>query len=117
MSNRRNSLCRPVPRYRKHRASGQAVVTLSGKDHYLGPLALKTIREKLLAPGYCRKYVNEQVAVIVRMFQWAVGEELVPPAVYQALKLGRCLGLPADITQLYAERDQELAKAVVRKIG
>ena len=24
------------PKYRKHRASGQAVVTLNGKDHYLG---------------------------------------------------------------------------------
>ena len=27
----------PVPSYRKHKKSGQAVVTLSGKDHYLGP--------------------------------------------------------------------------------
>jgi integrase len=26
-----------VPKYRKHRASGQAVVTLNGRDHYLGP--------------------------------------------------------------------------------
>jgi integrase len=26
-----------VPRYRKHKPSGQAVVTLNGKDHYLGP--------------------------------------------------------------------------------
>jgi hypothetical protein len=26
-----------VPRYRKHKASGQAVVTLSGQDFYLGP--------------------------------------------------------------------------------
>ena len=26
-----------VPKYRKHRASGQAVVTISGHDHYLGP--------------------------------------------------------------------------------
>ena len=25
------------PRYRKHRASGQAVVTLNGRDFYLGP--------------------------------------------------------------------------------
>src|SRR6516164_5374089 len=24
------------PRYRKHKATGQAVVTLNGKDHYLG---------------------------------------------------------------------------------
>src|SRR6185437_3059935 len=26
-----------VPSYRHHKPSGQAVVTLSGKDHYLGP--------------------------------------------------------------------------------
>ncbi|MCA9261283.1 MAG: tyrosine-type recombinase/integrase [Planctomycetales bacterium] len=30
-------LIHAIPRYRKHRASGQAVVTLSGIDHYLGP--------------------------------------------------------------------------------
>lgn len=30
-------LTRSVPKYRKHKASGQAVVTLSGVDHYLGP--------------------------------------------------------------------------------
>jgi integrase len=29
-------LCR-LPKYRKHRPSGQAVVTLDGRDHYLGP--------------------------------------------------------------------------------
>ena len=26
-----------IPSYRQHKPSGQAVVTLSGKDHYLGP--------------------------------------------------------------------------------
>ena len=26
-----------IPKYRRRRASGQAVVTLGGKDHYLGP--------------------------------------------------------------------------------
>jgi len=26
-----------LPKYRKHRASGQAVVTINGRDHYLGP--------------------------------------------------------------------------------
>lgn len=28
---------RPLPKYRKHKPSGQAVVTLNGRDHYLGP--------------------------------------------------------------------------------
>ena len=29
------------PKYRKHRPSGQAVVTLDGKDHYCGPHGTK----------------------------------------------------------------------------
>ena len=34
----------PTPKYRRHRASGQAVVTLSGRDHYLGPYGTKASR-------------------------------------------------------------------------
>lgn len=30
-------LTRSLPKYRKHKASGQAIVTIAGKDHYLGP--------------------------------------------------------------------------------
>ena len=26
-----------VPKYRRHKASGTAIVTIQGKDHYLGP--------------------------------------------------------------------------------
>jgi Site-specific recombinase XerC len=37
-------LLRSLPTYRKHRASGQAIVTLSGKDFYLGPHGTKTSR-------------------------------------------------------------------------
>lgn len=33
-----------IPKYRKHKASKQAVVTLSGKDHYLGPHGSKASR-------------------------------------------------------------------------
>ena len=33
-----------VPKYRKHRATGQAVVTMDGKDHYLGPHRSKASR-------------------------------------------------------------------------
>ena len=33
-----------LPRYRKHKASGQAVVHLSGQDFYLGPHGTKTSR-------------------------------------------------------------------------
>ncbi len=33
-----------TPKYRKHRATGQAVVTIAGKDHYLGPHGTKASR-------------------------------------------------------------------------
>jgi hypothetical protein len=34
-------LTNSTPKYRKHKASGQAVVTIAGKDHYLGPYGTK----------------------------------------------------------------------------
>lgn len=35
------TLSKSTPKYRKHRASGQAIVTLGGKDYYLGPHGTK----------------------------------------------------------------------------
>ena len=35
-----------LPSYRKHKASGRAVVTLSGKDHYLGPYGTEASRHE-----------------------------------------------------------------------
>ena len=34
-----------TPKYRRHKASGRAIVTLDGKDHYLGPYGSKESRE------------------------------------------------------------------------
>lgn len=39
-------LVHSYPKYQKHRHSGQAVVTLNGKDHYLGPYGTKTSRDE-----------------------------------------------------------------------
>ena len=50
-----------------------------------GPKAFKAVRNAMVALGWSRKYVNKQSGRIVRMFKWGVSEELVPPAVYQAL--------------------------------
>ena len=33
-----------IPKYRKHRGSGQAIVTIAGRDHYLGPHGTKASR-------------------------------------------------------------------------
>lgn len=30
-------LTKSLPKYRRHKASGQAIVTLNGQDYYLGP--------------------------------------------------------------------------------
>jgi integrase len=51
-----------------------------------GPLALKAVRAEMIAAGLCRNEVNKRTAHIVRMFKWAVENELVHPSVYQALK-------------------------------
>jgi hypothetical protein len=34
-----------VPKYRKHRASGQAVITILGREHYLGPHGSQVSRD------------------------------------------------------------------------
>jgi integrase len=161
-------LSNSLPKYRRHRASGQAVVTLNGRDYYLGPhgtkasrreydrligewlennrhpihvtpnsitivelaarylkfaagyyrahdpknrtlpgvkcairyllsryettlavefgpLALKALRQKMIDDGLARSYINDHIGRIVRMFRWAVGEQLTKPEVYQAL--------------------------------
>lgn len=155
-----------TPSYRLHKASGQAVVTLSGKDFYLGrfgsteskaeygritgewlssgrrldkgsdmrvselirdylmfavtyyrkggeptsevgylreslrllkqlyghtlakdfsPLALKSVRDQIVASGVCRNVVNGRTRRIVRLFRWAVEHEKVPPSVHHGL--------------------------------
>lgn len=50
-----------------------------------GPKSLKSVRERMIERGWTRRYINKQVGRLVRMFKWGVAEELVPPAVYQAL--------------------------------
>ena len=39
-------LVESVPKYRKHRRSGQAVVTINGRAHYLGPHGTKVSRNE-----------------------------------------------------------------------
>jgi integrase len=51
-----------------------------------GPLALKAVREEMVRAGNCRSEINRRVGRIVRMFKWAVSEELVPSGVYEALR-------------------------------
>ena len=162
-------LSHALPKYRKHRGSGQAVVTLNGRDFYLGPhgtkaskieydrfigewlandrnplhvtsqdilvielclrywkfakgyyqkngrctrvtpgikcslryikqwygktpatefgpLALKSIRDRMIEDALSRTYINDHLGRIKRMFKWAAGEQLIPAATYDALR-------------------------------
>jgi integrase len=50
-----------------------------------GPIALKAVRQSMLANGLCRNVINQRIGCLKRIFKWAVGEELIPPSVYQGL--------------------------------
>jgi integrase len=60
------------------------------------PLKLKAIRQHMVEAGLARTLINARVAKIVRLFGWAVEEELVPADVahglreVKALQAGRC---------------------------
>jgi integrase len=52
----------------------------------IGPLRLKAVQTLLVNEGRkCRREINKQINRIRRVFSWAVGEELIPPAVHLAL--------------------------------
>lgn len=51
-----------------------------------GPKSYKLVREAMIQEGLSRKYINDSMARILRMFFWGVAEELLPPAIPQALK-------------------------------
>jgi integrase len=51
-----------------------------------GPIALKAVRDRLVAAGGSRGTVNKHVHRIKRAFRWAVAQELVPASVYHGLQ-------------------------------
>ncbi len=50
------------------------------------PTRLKAVRQAMIDAGLCRTTINQQVERIRRMYRWAVGEDQLPPAVYEGLK-------------------------------
>jgi integrase len=50
-----------------------------------GPLALKTVRQKMIESDVSRSVVNDRCRRIRFVFKWGAAEELVPVATYQAL--------------------------------
>ncbi len=56
-----------------------------------GPLALKTVRQSMIESGLARTTINQRIGRIIHLFKWGVSEELLPPAVHQALATVRGL--------------------------
>ncbi len=50
-----------------------------------GPKALRALQAEMVRSGLSRKVVNSRIDRIRRVFRWAVGAELLDPAVHQAL--------------------------------
>ena len=51
-----------------------------------GPMALRTVREDMIAAGLCRRTINTRIGRLKRVFRWAVSYELLPAPVYEALR-------------------------------
>jgi integrase len=51
-----------------------------------GPKCLKLVRQAVIDAGLARTTINQRVGRIVHLFKWGVEQELIPPAVHQALK-------------------------------
>lgn len=88
-----------LPKYRKYKASGQAVVTLNGRDHYLGPhgtSASKAFYDRLIQGRNAQAPTVEAITVTVlcgRYLRFAKGYYLkdgkctrVVPAIKASIK-------------------------------
>lgn len=51
-----------------------------------GPLALRAVREKMIAAGWCRTLINKRIDRVKRAFKWACSMQLVTAAVYHGLQ-------------------------------
>lgn len=51
-----------------------------------GPKALKALQATFVENGWSRRYVNDSIDRVRRMFKWAVSEEILPSSIYEALR-------------------------------
>jgi integrase len=49
------------------------------------PLKLKTVRQRMIDAGLCRTLIHKRIGHIVRMYRWAVAEEIVAETVHRAI--------------------------------
>ena len=50
-----------------------------------GPKSLKTLQQAMIKDGLSRRYINDNIERIRRVFRWGVSEELVPVSVFRGL--------------------------------
>jgi integrase len=51
-----------------------------------GPRALKGLREMMIEADNSRRYINDNVDRLRRVFRWGASEELIPASVYESLQ-------------------------------
>ena len=78
-------MARPTSEQTSFRSALRPLNELYGHEACLrfGPLALETVRNKMIEAGITRKRINQHVGRIRRMFKWAVSKELIPVAAYK----------------------------------
>lgn len=78
---------KPTSQLAEYRQTIRAIREVYGLEpcSKFGPLALKTVRQRMVDAGLSRAEVNRRVMLARRMFKWAAGEELIPFGVYQRL--------------------------------
>jgi hypothetical protein len=51
----------------------------------IGPLALENVRNAMIAKGWSRVYINQQIQKIRANFRWGTSKQLIPAETHQAL--------------------------------
>ena len=84
---------RPTSEIHNYRVVVRALRQLYGHTlvRDFGPVALKALRARWVAEGIVRRQVNGRVGRVKRIFAWGVEEQLIPPAVSEALRSVRGL--------------------------
>ena len=60
--------------------------TTSAKLCDFGPLALKSVRQRMIEMDWCRTNINKAIGRLKRMVRWAAENELIPPETYHRLQ-------------------------------
>jgi integrase len=72
----------------KYRRALKPLKTLYGESNAadFGPLALQTVRRRMIELGWCRPTVNSMTIRVRNVFRWATSQEILPAHVFHALQ-------------------------------